>query len=166
MIGVMSTASTHSRPPAELVIAERFGPLARLAFGGFGLAAAGLVVSDLGPGLWPFGWHSLFFAVIVLGGVSIGATLVFAAIAGEAVTVAVRDGSAVIERHSPFGVRRELLSRGAVFAARAVAHEWDSRADTWRVEITFADGRVLLTPDLASKADAEDAARLIEQRLR
>lgn len=161
----MMNPSMNPCVPAELVIAESFSPLLRLLLGAAGLGAGWLILADLGPGIWAFGWHALLFGSLALCGIGIGGSFVFAAFFGQAVTIAVQDGSAVIERATPFSVQREILSRGVVRTARAVANQWDSKAGTWRIEISFADGRTLLTPDLGSKAEAETAALLIEHRL-
>ncbi len=160
-MSVLPSANASS----ELVISQRFGPRLRLVLAVLGLFGCAVVFRDLGSGLWPIGLNSLFIGTILAGGMFVCGFLVLSAFFGECVTVVVRDNFALIERHSPFGVRREILSRGAVTSARAVPNEWDSRADTWRVAIAFADGREMLTPDLASRAEAENAAMLIERWL-
>lgn len=149
-----------------LVMVQPMGAALRVILGLAGASCAFLAVRELVPGVWPLGWHSLFFGAILAGALAVCGTLLIAALFGNAIRMTVSDSGMLIEKSSLFGRRSEQLRPGSVAALSVVENEWDSGPSTWTIEIECADGRVMITPDFRSKQAAEDASTIIARRMK
>lgn len=68
----------------------------RLIFGGVGLAGTILLLIELGPALWPPSFLTLFFGIIVLGGLSVTLAFVAGSALGPDQTWEIRPGKLTI----------------------------------------------------------------------
>lgn len=143
-----------SRSP-EIHLRQSFPPIARILCAVAGSAIIAVVVSELWFGIWPPGWHSLFVGPIFIGGVAIGALLLLAAIVGEQTSWTISDTEIVIRRRTVLGMRRDVVSRRDLVSVDLHENEWDSRPSTFGIVLQRAAGRPLISPDCASKADAQ-----------
>jgi hypothetical protein len=157
-------AEADGGPP--LIMVQPMGPMLRVVLGAAGLACAYLALRDLFPGVWPFGWHSLFIGTILAGALAVCGTLMVAALFGNSLRMTVRDSGLLVEKSSPFGRLSEELRPGSITALSVAENEWDSGPSTWNIELECADGRVLVTPDFRSKRAAEEASAVITRRMK
>ena len=139
----------------ELHLSQPFPPIARILGAVAGSAIIAVVVTELWSGIWPPGWHSLIFGPIFVGGVVIGALLLVASVIGEQTTWTVSDTEIVIRRRKTLGARRDIVSLRDLVGVDLHESEWDSRPSTFGVVLRDADGKRLVSPDCASKADAQ-----------
>jgi hypothetical protein len=73
--------TTPSQIRVEPIIVAQAMPLPiRIMLGGSGALVCFLLLMELGPALWPLSFLTLFFGVIVLGGLSIGIVFIAGAI--------------------------------------------------------------------------------------
>lgn len=141
------------------------GPVARLIFAALGAAVIALVLHDLGRALWPVGWWSVFFAVVVFGSCSVGTVFLMASVFGEDVRWTLRAREMRVERQSLFRKRIDIVRPGEVTGTEIKPHEWDSRPDSFSVVIHLRSGRKLDTPDVGSRERAEALEAEIRARL-
>lgn len=149
----------------DIQLRAPYGPMARMVFGGLGTAIIAVVLYDLGPALWPVGWWSLFFAIIVLGACSIGACFLMAGIFGDDVTWTLGHSEMRFDRKSPWRSRTEVVRPGEVLATDIKTHDWESRSETFSVRVHLRSGQILDTPQLDSKVRAETLQAEIRSRL-
>ncbi|HXH43251.1 MAG TPA: hypothetical protein VNK51_05300 [Bradyrhizobium sp.] len=141
------------------------GPLARAFFAAMGAGIIGIVLYELGRGLWPIGWWSFFFAVIIFGSCWVGWKCLMAGIAGEDVRWTLADREMRYDRSSLLHHWTELIGPGDIAATEIRTHEWDSRSETFSVSMRLRSGRTVETPQVGSKARAEEIEREIRSRL-
>jgi hypothetical protein len=141
------------------------GPVARAVFGVTGAAIIAVVLYELGRALWPIGWWSPFFAIIVCGACWIGFKCLMAAIAGEDVIFTLSDNEMRFDRSSLLRDRVEIVRPGDVLMTAIKAHDWESRPDTFSVQVRLRSGEILETPEVDSKARAETLQAEIRSRL-
>lgn len=141
------------------------GPIARIIFGGLGAAIIAVVLYDLGPALWPVGWWSLFFAVIVIGACWIGVICLMAGIIGDDVTWTLGHSEMRFDRKSPWRSRTEVVRPGEVLATDIETHDWESRPETFSVRMHLRSGQIIDTPQVDSRVQAEALQAEIRSRL-
>jgi hypothetical protein len=79
------------------VVVSQYMPLPlRIFLGAAGAFACIAVTWELGPALWPLSFLTLFFGVIVLGGISVGLCFLLGAIFGPEITWMVEPGRLTI----------------------------------------------------------------------
>jgi hypothetical protein len=141
------------------------GPLARVFFGSIGAAVIAVVLYELGRALWPIGWWSPFFAIIVFGACWIGFKCLMAAVAGEDVIWTLLNNEMRFDRTSLLRDRVEIVRSGDVLTTAIKVHDWESRPNTFSIQIRLRSGEMLDTPEVDSKARAETLQAEIRSRL-
>ncbi|WP_421760286.1 hypothetical protein [Devosia sp.] len=129
-----------------------------------GLIVLVLTLGELGRGLWPPSFVSLFFLIIVVGAFSVGVPMIAAGLLAPAATWTVAKGRIDIELRTPFSARTVSITPGAVADFELREIEWDSSGPTWGVVLKTVDGKRYHTRDFGSKATAEafrDRIRLV-----
>jgi len=149
----------------DIQLRAPYGPAARIFFGAMGAAVIVVVLYELGRALWPIGWWSPFFAIIVCGACWIGFKCLTAAIAGEDVICTVGNNEMRFDRHSLLRDRVEIVRPGDVLTTAIKVHDWESRPDTYGVQIRLRSGEILETPEVDSRARAETLQAEIRARL-
>jgi uncharacterized membrane protein YdbT with pleckstrin-like domain len=144
---------------------ESFGGLTRLCFAVAGVAIIAIVLVELGQALWPLGWWSPLFAVLVIGACLIGAGLIGIGIFGDDTVWTLRDAELRLDRRSLWRSSTNII-RAADVAAMSV-HEsvWDSGPNTYRVAIKLHSGRTILTAPLDSQAKVGEQFKQIQSLL-
>jgi hypothetical protein len=82
--------------PNRVVVSQLMPFPLRIFLGAVGAFACVAVVWELGPALWPLSFLTLFFGIIVLGGISVGLCFLLGAIFGPEVTWMVEPGRLTI----------------------------------------------------------------------
>lgn len=146
---------------------ERTMPPALRAF----LAAAGMLCVilptwELRQALLQPGWWTLFFGVIILGAWSVGGAFLAAAVFGERQSWRFQSGTLIIERRSLIRTQHEHIRAAQVKQIEVCAIEWDSRPETYCVQLTTSAGLSFGTPDTPRREDAEALANRIRVELR
>jgi hypothetical protein len=149
----------------DIQLRAPYGPIARITFGGLGAAIIAIVLYELGPVLWPVGWWSLFFAIIVGGACWIGFKCLMAAIAGEDVIFTLGSNEMRFDRTSLLRDRVEIVRPGDVLITAIKVHDWESRPDTFSVQVRLRSGEMLDTPEVDSRTRAETLQAEIRARL-
>lgn len=139
----------------DVYLNQSFSPSARFLAGAGGTAIIAVVVTELWRGVWPPGWHSLFIGPIIIGGVAIGALLLAAAIVGEQISWTISDTGIAIHRRTILGMRQEIVPLHDLVSVDLREHEWDSRPSTFEIVLQRTSGNRLVSPDCASRAEAE-----------
>ena len=134
---------------------QSFSPIARILAAVAGSAIVAITISELWSGIWPPGWHSLFVAPILIGGVTIGSLLLLAAIVGEQTSWVVSDAGITVWRRTILGKRREVVSHRDLVSVDLHENEWDSRPTSFGIVLRTSSGKRLVSPDCASKTEAE-----------
>jgi hypothetical protein len=150
---------------SDLHLREFYGSLTRLTFIVAGVAIIALVLVELGRALWPLGWWSPWFAVILVGACLIGASLIAAGIFGDDVAWTLRDAELRLDRRSLWRSKTEIIRGDDVAAMSESESVWDSGPNTWRVAIRLRTGRTILTPPLDSSVRAEELLKQIHSQL-
>lgn len=150
---------------AELHLQESYGRLTRLFFALGGTAIIAVVLVQLGHALWPLGWWSPLFALIVVGACSIGTGLIVASIFGDDVVWTLRDAELRLDRRSLWRSSSEIIRKDDIAAMSVREAVWDNGPNTYRVAIELHSGRTILTPPLDSAAKAGDLLMQIQSLL-
>ncbi|MBK8457486.1 MAG: hypothetical protein IPL47_10585 [Phyllobacteriaceae bacterium] len=132
----------------------RAGSLILVAFGSIFL---GLISWDLAGEILPFSVFSPFVAFIFAGGAFVSLTLIHGGLQTNAFRWEFHDDRIEIDLRTLIGgdCHRTILF-GGVRAVELVEHEWESTGYTWSVAVTLGDGVKTGTPQIATKAEAED----------
>jgi len=139
----------------EVRLVRSCSPIARVAFGSLGIAIVVVVLKELWPALRPIGWQSLVVLPIVVGGVAIGSLLLVTAVLGEHTTWVVSDASIEIFRRSAWENRRDVVPMSAIAGVDLNERDWETLTQTFGITIRLANGKRLISPDCASKEEAE-----------
>lgn len=117
----------------------------RLIFGGVGLVGTILLLVELGPALWPPSFLTLFFGIIVLGGLSV--TLAF--VAGSALspdqTWEIRPGKLTITYQLFNQTSVKTYELADLDGCEVMTSSWDSSMDTYQLECRLPHGRTVKT---------------------
>jgi len=156
---------TGEAPRQDTHLRSAYGVSARALFAVLGAAIILVVLYELGSALWPVGWWSPFFAIIVGGSCWIGVKLLIASVVGADVRWTLGDGEMRFDRWSLLRQQTEIVRAGEVARTGIKTHEWDSRPDTFSVSIRLRSGQVVDTPEVDSKERAERLQTEIRSRL-
>jgi uncharacterized membrane protein YdbT with pleckstrin-like domain len=112
------------------------------------------------------GWWTIFFGLIVVGAWSVGIPFLKGALLGDSETWTFDGGALRIERVSPWRGRRVAVFRAADIVRTEVSTTvWDSRANSYSVELHVRSGERLETADYGTLAKAEEIRGEILRRL-
>jgi hypothetical protein len=110
---------------------------------------------ELWRGLWPLNAFTPFFAIIVLGALSVGGMFVLSGIAGYDQRWSLRPGRLLIQRHAPFRHSRRVLPGHRIARIEPVRHEWSDGDPSFAVALTLVTGERLETPAMSAQATAD-----------
>ncbi len=144
----------------------QFHPAIRAVLLVFGVFAIAMPAWQLSPALWPLNAVTPFFLVIMLGAFSVGAAFISGAVRSDALRWRIAPGRIELERTNMLRRRTDFFSAADIEAIRVVVNTWDSRADTYRVEVALCNGAKFHTQDYDRRQAAEDFARRIAETLR
>lgn len=151
-------ATDTAMPRHELLLANSFPTPLRVVLGTIAAICAGLLVTELWPGIWPPTMLTPFFGLIVLGGLSVCGTMVVGCVFGSTMQVRLQDDGAHIVHVSPLGVRRERLNRGSLAGTSVERSARDDGPDVFRVVLVLGNGRTIRLPEMPSREAADEAA--------
>lgn len=117
----------------------------RLIFGGVGLALTILLLVELGPALWPPSFLTLFFGIIVLGGLSVTLAFVAGSALGPDQTWEIRPGQLTIT-YTLFNKTSVKTYRLADLESCDVAEsQYDSDEQTYQLVCRLPLGKTVQT---------------------
>jgi len=152
------------RAGQTIVLNSAFPGWARLLAGAGGLFAIWIITRELGPAFTSFGWYTVFFGVIAIGGSAMGALFLLAGLFGESASWTITEDELRIETRTPFARRLHSAKRGDLVETSIREHEWDSRATTFSVAIKLASGAAFDSPDFADIERAQSLAAELRRR--
>src|SRR5262245_48542811 len=151
---------------AEAFELERRLPIPmRLVLGAFGLFCILAPTFDLGRVVLQIGWWTPFFGVILLGGWSVGAIFLAAAVMGETQHWQFRNGELILSRKTLLRRSIEIIRGIDVERTDIREVEWDSHANTFSVVLRLKNGAEFETPDYNTRDAAESLKGRIGQAL-
>lgn len=152
-------ARTSPAPPeAAVVLRNRQSPFKRAVLGTGGAAALILPAADLWDGLVVPSLVAPFFWVIVLGAAAVGAAFLAGAVLGDETELRVAGGRITLARANLLRKSLDSLAPGDIRAVTIVAHEWESRPETYSVEVRLTRGRPVCSGEIATREAAEALA--------
>ena len=123
-----------------------------------GLLVLAMPAYELLRGVWPPNLASPFFAIILLGGISIGAVFVWAGLAMPSVRLVFRHGCLEVERQYLYGTRSSIIRAADIEAIEVLeSHSFDG-PNNWKAVIRAAGQKPIGSRPLAARAAAEDLA--------
>lgn len=111
----------------------------RIAVAVVGAGACILVIAELGRALWPPSFLTLFFGIIVVGGLNVGLSFVAAAFLAPNVRWAFTPGSLTIETELSGRTDVHTFARNAFSAVTVREVSEDSGPNSFRLDCTLAD---------------------------
>lgn len=157
----MSTSTTHG----ALEFEQRFSLTFRLICLAGGLLALVLPAWELRWGWMTLNWFLPVTGVIVLGSMAVGAFFMAAAVAGDDVKWQIANRRLTLYRRSWLRERTELVKPEDVRGTSVEIQTWDSRSDSYRVCLELRNGLRHVTPDFATRPEAEAAEEKIRNLL-
>jgi hypothetical protein len=152
-------------------VAHAMPTLLRIVLIAAGLFAIVIPMHELGGGLWPPSFLTLFFGVIVCGGATVGLAFVAAGVYGETQRWRYEPHGLVVERHGWRSVSHTRLAASDIVSIVVRRVENSEGPDSWRVAVApripiempraarwFSSGAVMFetgdyrTPERAEKA--------------
>jgi hypothetical protein len=137
--------ATPHAPGGPIVLSQIMPTPIRLIFGGVGLAGTILLLVGLGPALWPPSFLTLFFGIIVLGGLSV--TLAF--VAGSALspdeTWEIRPGQLAITYQLFNQTSVKTYALDDLDGCEVVNSSYDSDVETYQLVCRLPLGRMVKT---------------------
>lgn len=156
---------TGEAPREDIHLHAPHGPVARALFAAMGAGIIGIVLYELGRALWPVGWWTPFFGIIIFGSCWIGWKCLLAGIIGEDVRWTLADREMRYDRRSLLRHTTDVIGPGEVAATEIKTHDWDSRPDTFSVSMRLHEGRTIGTPEVGSIKRAQEIEAEIRARL-
>jgi hypothetical protein len=155
-------ADPMTEPTEVIEVSTYMHPIVRAGLGLFAIIMLMLAFHELGRGLWPLSIFSLFFGFMLMGALSVCGPVIMAVVWGPNERWIIESGQLTVVNE----LRQFKRSRNypcTIFVKSSVQPEsWDSGPDTYRLCLTFTDGRNLKSPSFKQEADAREAlARLI-----
>jgi hypothetical protein len=117
----------------------------RLIFGGFGVAGTILLLVELGPALWPPSFLTLFFGIIVLGGLSVTLAFVTGAALGPDQTWEIRPGKLTITYQLFNQTSVKTYDLGDLESCDVTSSQYDSDVETFQLVCRLPLGRTVKT---------------------
>ncbi len=135
--------------------------LLRVGMAVVGIFCIGLATWELGRGLWPPSFLTLFFGIILCGAWLVGGGFLSLGVFGDAQVWNFSPGRLDVEFSNPFRRRNERVLEAQVLGAQIRTSEGESGPDSYSVLLLLRDGRKLETSDYTSRAGAELMRRRI-----
>ena len=130
-----------------------------------GLLVLAMPAYELLRGVWPLNLASPFFAVIMLGGTSIGAVFVWAGLALPSVKLVFQLGRLEVERRYLYGARSTIVMASDIEAIEVLeSHSFDG-PNGWRAVIRAAGQKPICSRPLATQFSAQKLADDFRGRL-
>lgn len=120
--------------PDRYTVGSVHPPILRAIFVLVGLAGCFVVLWDLGRALWPLSVLTLFFGIIVVGGVSVCLSFVLFGLAVPDMVFVVEPGRIVVTARLGRVVERRFEASDIAWGT-VMAHHWDSGPDTYGLRI-------------------------------
>jgi hypothetical protein len=135
-----------SHPTGEPIVLSHVMPTPiRLIFGGFGLAGTILLLVELGPALWPPSFLTLFFGIIVLGGLSVTLAFVAGAALGPDQTWEIRPGKLTITYQLFNQTSVKTYDLRDLESCDVTSSQYDSDVETFQLVCRLPLGRTVKT---------------------
>lgn len=146
----MDAARTIEKDTSEPIrLGGRMPGFLRVGLIVVGLGVCGLVTHELGRGLWPFSILSVFFGIILFGGVTVGASIALMGWLAPDEEWVIRPGEIALSlTRGPH--RLERLYAPDDFDTLGVVRKTDSDGpDTWHIEgrLRLDSAQLILTPE-------------------
>jgi hypothetical protein len=132
-------AIQHHARGAPIEVSTYLPGVLRIALAVIGAGVCILLVWELWRGLWPPNVFSLFFAVIVFGGVSVGLTFVAGAVLAPNVRWKFTRGAVTVEAELNGENETHTFTRRSFSEVKIVEVSNDSGPDTFRLDCTLMD---------------------------
>jgi hypothetical protein len=130
----------------------------RVLLSGAGLFA--LVVSpyELWRGVWPLNLTTPFFAIIMFGGMGVGAALLWAGMFSPGIDIRMDSENLIIESRTPFGAKREIIPAQSVTAIEIEVSPSSDGPDSYHAVILTRQGRKVASRPMGSRQAADRIA--------
>jgi hypothetical protein len=152
---------TDDDAPESFRMAQTIPQFTRLMLAGFGLFALFSPAMSFGSVLFQPTLFVLPFWVIVLGAAAVGGAMLLGAVAGDATVLEIDGRKITLSRRNPLRSATRTLSPGDILSVGIRTIDWDSRPETFAVEMRLRAGPPVGSDDFARREDAEAlAARL------
>lgn len=110
---------------------------------------------ELWRGVWPLNVTTPFFGFMIAGGMSIGATAVWAGLWAPSAALTFSPGRIDIELRNPWGVHRRTVRSEEVLAFEVEEQENSEGPNSWYVVIRTRTGQPVRSRPLDSRAAAD-----------
>jgi hypothetical protein len=108
-----------------------------------GLFALIMTPLELGRAIWPLNIGTPFFALIIFGGMSIGATFIYGGLVAPSVKLVFRHGKLTVEKRFLWGTRATVIALRDIKSITPIGRTDSDDGETWVVEIAMSAGRKL-----------------------
>lgn len=137
--------ATPHTPGEPIVLSHVMPTPIRLIFGGFGLAGTILLLVELGPALWPPSFLTLFFGIIVLGGLSVTLAFVAGSALGPDQTWEIRPGKLTITYQLFHQTSVKTYDLSDLESCDVASSQYDSDVETYQLVCRLPLGRTVKT---------------------
>ena len=137
-------ATSHA--PGEPIVLSHIMPTPiRFLFGGVGVLGSILLLVELGPALWPPSFLTLFFGIIVLGGLSVTLAFVAGSALGPDQTWEIRPGKLTITYQLFNQTSVKTYALDDLDGCEVASSQYDSDAETYQLVCRLPLGRTVKT---------------------
>ncbi len=137
--------ATPHVPDEPIVLSHIMPTPIRLIFGGFGLAGTILLLVELGPALWPPSFLTLFFGVIVLGGLSVTLAFIAGSALGPDQTWEIRPGKLTITYQLFNRTSVKTYDLDDLESCDVARSQYDSDVETYQLVCRLPIGKTVQT---------------------
>jgi hypothetical protein len=137
--------ATPHAPGEPIVLAHIMPTPIRFLFGGVGVVGTILLLVELGPALWPPSFLTLFFGIIVLGGLSVTLAFVTGAALGPDQTWEIRPGKLTITYQLFNQTSVKTYDLSDLESCDVASSQYDSDVETYQLVCRLPLGRTVQT---------------------
>jgi hypothetical protein len=127
----------------------------RVMFILLGVFIMGIVLWELGPGVWPPNIFSLFFLFMIVGAMTVGKPTVLAGLFGYSDLWTIEPGRITIDRRNWFKSEKFVFVPADIDRFDVIEVEAMEGDNTWKVVLWAQGWKMFETYDLQSRAGAE-----------
>jgi hypothetical protein len=131
----------------------------------FGLFPLIICPYELWRGVWPLNGLSPFFAVVMFGGMGVGAMFVYGGLGTPEVEMLFENGRLTIIRRYLWGEKSETFLTGQISAVTTRENQNSDSANSWAAVVQMKDGRTFESRSFDTKATADQHAKAFRQAL-